>query len=271
MVIAAFTLVSCSSQVLPASTPTSDAAILRLYTTTATMRLANDLTLSYAQLYPSVSFDVLVSNYEGVVERALGEEHSYFLTNHLPAVETLPLWAAPVGQDAIAVIAHPQNPVSGLTLRQVRGIYRGEITRWRDVGGADDGEIIVISREAGSGTRAEFERLVMGARGISASALIAPSSAAVVTSVAREPGAIGFVSMSYLDSSVRPLAIEGTSLTAESVSGNTYPLRTTLFIAGGEEPTLEDYRMFMGWVQSPAGQVVVARSHAPLLLPEAGE
>lgn len=270
MVIAAFTLVSCSSQVLPASTPTSDAAILRLYTSTATMRLANDLTLSYAQLYPTVSFDVLVSNYEGVVERALGEEHSYFLTNHLPAIETLPLWAAPVGQDAIAIITHPQNPVSSLTLRQLRDIYRGEITHWRDVGGAEQ-DIIVISREAGSGTRAEFERLVMGARGISASALIAPSSAAVVTSVAREPGAIGFVSMSYLESSVHSLTVEGTALTAESVFENTYPLRTTLFIAGREEPTLDAYRMFIGWVQSPAGQAMVARSHAPLLLPEAGE
>ncbi len=268
--IAAFTLASCSSQVLPASTPTSDAVILRLYTTTATVRLTNALTLSYARLYPSVSFDILVSNYEGVVDRVGALEQVYFVTSHLPPIEEVPLWAAPIGQDGIAIITHPDNPVSDLSLPQLRAVYQGKITNWRELGGADH-EIIVISREAGSGTRAEFERLVMGTRDITQSAIIAPSSAAVVTSVSREPNALGYVSMSYIESSVQAVRVGGALLTRKSVYDNTYPLRTTLFIAGLEEPQPEAYRMFIGWVQSQPGQAIVASLHAPLLMPEAGE
>jgi ABC-type phosphate transport system substrate-binding protein len=74
--------------------------------------------------------------------------------------------------------------------------------------------------------------------------------------------------MSYLNPSVRALAVEGVQLNADTVHDNTYPLRATLFIAGEAEPQQPEYRMFIGWIQSPAGQAVVAHSHAPLLRPE---
>lgn len=259
------TLVGCSSPVLPATTPTTSAEDLRLYATTATRPLVEDLTMAYSEVHPLVKIDARSGNYETMVDQVLGREAPYFLTNHLPAES--PLWAAPIGQDGIALIVHPGIEVSGLSISQVRAIYRGRITRWDEVGGADV-EIVVFSREDGSGTRAEFDRMVMGATRTTANARVASSSAHMVERVARSPGSIGYVSISYLDDSVRALAVNGIRPTQEHVVENQYPLRSTIFVAGVVEPE-GDYRAFIGWVQSPAGQAVVAQRYAPL--PGVGE
>jgi len=263
LVVIAFTLVSCSSQMVPAATPTSNTAVLRLYASTPAIPLANELTTTYTQRYPTVTFDVVTGNYEAMVEQMMKEEGTYFLSNHLPADS--PLWAAPIGQDGIAVLVHPDNLANALTTGELRDIYQGRVSNWQELGLTNQ-PITVISREDGSGTRAEFERLVMGERRTTRSAQIAPSSAAMLTSVSRDPGSIGYVSMSYLTPDVRSVIVDGIAPTLENVANNTYPLRSTLFIIGQEEPQT-DYRAFIGWVQSPDGQAIVARQYAPLASP----
>ena len=88
----------------------------------------------------------------------------------------------------------------------------------------------------------------------------------MVTSVGREPSAIGYVSMSYLNPTVRAVSVDDVAPTLENVAGNSYPLRSTLFIVGAREPE-GDFRAFIGWVQSPEGQAIVARNYAALLGP----
>lgn len=262
--IVAFTLVtSCSTQMIPAATPTTQTTALRLYTTTATLPLARDLTNGYSQAQPNIVFEIASGNYQAMIEQLGEDDSAYFLTNHLPIDS--PLWAAPIGQDGIAVIVHPDNPVSGLSVEQLRVIYQGHITNWHELDGSDL-ETVVFSRENGSGTRAEFEQLVMGDRRTTQSALVAPSSAAMVASVAAQSQSIGYVSMSYLDSSVRALALDDVEPTLENVYANTYPLRSTLFFAGRHEPEA-DYRAFIAWTQSVEGQAVVAQHYAPLVRP----
>lgn len=262
LVVVAFTLVSCSSQVVPAATPTSNSALLRVYATTSVIPLANELTIAYSQIAPNITFDIATGNYDAIVEQVINsDEPAYFISNHLPSDSTL--WAAPIGQDGIAVIVNRRNPVTQITTEQLRDIFQGRVANWRELGGLNQA-ITVISREDGSGTRAEFERLVMGTRRTTRSAQIAPSSAAMVTSVASLSGGIGYVSMSYLSDQVQPLIVNGITPTLDMVTDNSYPLRSTLFIIGMDEP-FDDYRGFIGWVQSPDGQVIVARRHAPLL------
>lgn len=263
LVVVAFTLVSCSSQFIPAATPTSKSAVLRLYATTPVVPLIEELTTTYSQMYPTISFDIVSGNYETIVEQVLREKTAYFLSNHLPADS--PLWAAPVGQDGIAVIVHPDNNIANLTTEQLRAIYQGRVANWDELGG-QDAAIIVVSREDGSGTRAEYERLVMGERRTTPSAQVAPSSEAMVMSVRRQPGAVGYVSMSYLNPGVQSVDVDGIAPTLDNVYANAYPLRSTLFIIGMEEPE-GDYRAFIGWVQSPEGQAVVAHKYAPLVRP----
>ncbi|MFO7321867.1 MAG: phosphate ABC transporter substrate-binding protein [Chloroflexota bacterium] len=263
LVAFAFTLVSCSSQIVPAATPTINTALLRLYTTTAVLPLANELTSAYSKRFPMLAFDITSGNYEAMVEQVERDAEAYLMTNHLPTES--PLLGFPIGQDGIAIIVHPDNDITGLTTEQIRSLYQGRVSNWRDVGGPDR-DVTLISRENGSGSRAEFDRLIMGDRRTSPTALIAPSSAAMVTSVSRDPNAIGYVSMSYLGPTVRAVAVDGVAPTLENVANNSYPLRSTIFIVGQREPE-GDFRSFIGWVQSPEGQTVVTRSHAALAEP----
>ncbi len=262
--IAVFTLVSCSSPILPAATPTTPSTALRLYATSATLPLAEILTSNYRQYHPALIFETSVNNFDALVDttqRAPADSPVYFLTNHLPVDS--PLWGFPVAQDGIAVISHLDTTAEHLSTEQLRGIYQGQITNWQEVGGADQA-IVVFTREDGSGTRYEFEQLVMGNRRTTTAARLAPGSAAMVSSVAAQPGAIGFVSMAYLDSAVQVLTIDGVTPSAQTVQDNSYPLRTTVFVAGLAEPQGE-FRAFIGWMQSPEGQRVVAQRYVPLL------
>lgn len=264
LAIVALTLVSCSTQALPASTPTSDAVTLRLYATTATFPLLDSLATRYAEGHTHLSFDIAVGSFQAMFERLKNSDQAYLLTNHLPP-DSEPILAWPIGQDGIAVIVHPDNPLTDLSTDQLRSIYLGHISNWQDVGG-EDAPIVVFSREDGSGTRAEFERLVMGERLTRQSAQVVPSSAAMVSSVGAEPDAIGYVSMSYLDENIRALAIDGILPTSDTVYDNLYPLRSTLYVIGTIEPE-DDYYDFIGWIQSPEGQGVVSEQNAPLLRP----
>lgn len=264
LAIVAITLVSCSTPIVPAATPTTNTALLRLYATTGTLPLANELTTTYSQRHPGVAFDVMAGHYDSLVAQLALDDSLYFLTSHLPAES--PFLGYPVGQDGIAVIVHPDIAIPGLSAAQLRDILQGRVLEWGAVGGPSR-EIVVFSREDGSGTRAELERLIMGDRQTTRAARLAPSSAAMVGSVARTPGAIGYVSMSYLDDSVRAIPINGVLPALETVYDNSYPLRSTIFVAGAREPE-GAFRAFIGWAQSPEGQAVVARSYAPLLAPE---
>src|SRR5690606_36976505 len=102
-----------------------------------------------------------------------------------------------------------------------------------------------------------------------ASAQVAPSSAAMISSVAEQVGSIGYVSMVYVDQTVKMLEIDGVLPSQISVAENIYPLRTTLFIVGAYEPLAEtqpDIRAFIAWMQSPEGQALVAELYVPFSL-----
>lgn len=263
LAIVAFTLASCSAQIVPASTPTSGPDVLRLYVTTPAVPLITRLAERYREIEPKIRFDVISSSYETALEMLLAGNVPYLVTNHLPPES--PLWAAPLAQDGIAVIVHPDMPVYDLSLRQLRDVFQGRTANWQALNGRNL-EIRVISREDGSGTRSEFERLVMGERLTTRAAQVAPSSAAMLATVASHRDSIGYVSMSYLDDTVAAVAVDGVLPTPETVYDSTYPLRTTIFIAGLEEPS-GPYRDFIAWVQSREGQSVVGERYAPLLRP----
>jgi phosphate transport system substrate-binding protein len=258
--LAAFTLTSCTSQVIPAATPTSNTASLRLYATSATAPLAQDLIQFYEPLNVEIQFETRTSNYQNLVTQVTQSPSAYFLTTHLPP--DAPLWAAPLGQDGIAVVLHPDNPIQTLSSQQIRDVFQGYITDWSAVGG-ENRPIQVISREAGAGTRYEFERQMMGERRTTTLAQVAPSNEAMRDMVRYNPNAIGYLSTAYQNALIKTVAVDNVLPTPETLRNNTYPLRSTLFIVGEQEPEGE-YRLFIAWIQSPAGQTVVARYYTPL-------
>jgi phosphate transport system substrate-binding protein len=106
----------------------------------------------------------------------------------------------------------------------------------------------------------------MGARQTTQSAQVAPSSMTMVESVSKNKGSIGYVSMSYVDTTVRALAIDEVEPTLDNVYNNIYPLRSTMYVIGLTEPE-GDYRNLIYWIQSPEGQAIVGQHYAPLLRP----
>ncbi len=261
LVIAALALAGCRGQITPSVMPDSEIAVIQLGSTSAALPLAQDLTGRYALVNPALHFELQVNSFATVVAMAQRAQPAWFLTNWLPGSAESDLWAAPLGHDAIVIIAHPELPVSDLTLEQLRALFQG---RGADAGLAAGQPLHIISREDGSGTRAAFERLVMGERRTSPAVLVVHSSAAMRASVARQPGAIGYLAASWLDNSVQALSIAGIAPGAQSYADRSWPLRTTLFIAGAREPQDERLRSFIAWAQGPGGQSVLAQRHMPL-------
>lgn len=260
LTIVAFTaLVGCSSQLTPASTPTSVDVTLRLYGTSATAALMQDISTAYRQRHPGITLDYQFSNDASALSRLLAGEMPYIFSSHLA---TPGLWAAPIGQDGIAIIVHPSTAVSEISIEQLRLLYQGFITNWQEVGGSNL-PVTVLSREDGSGTRAEFERMVMGPRRTTATAQVVPSTLAMATRVTELPGSIGYVSMHAATEGVQTVAVGGVLPTRETVESSTYPLRSTLFVIGLQEPQ-SHYRALVAWIQGPEGQEVVRQRYAAL-------
>lgn len=176
-----------------------------------------------------------------------------------PKPEDASLWSMPIALDGIAIVVHPQNPVEGLTLLQLRDIFFGRVWNWKDVGGKA-GEIVPISREDGSGTRVVFEGMVMQGKRVTPTAIVMPSSQAVVEYVTEHPEAIGYVSMGYLSVKVKALKIEGATPTPGSVRNGEYHLFRPLFLITHGEPTGE-VKAFIDFVLSSAGQAIVGRKY----------
>jgi len=170
--------------------------------------------------------------------------------------------AAPIARDGLVILVHLSNRVPGLTLLQLRALYRGETLDWATLGGPS-GEPVVISREDGSGDRKAFESLVMGGDRVTLNALVMPTAQAVVEYVARHPAAVGYVSMAQLRDDARALLVEEVAPTPQQVQTGAYHLGRLLYLYLHSSPSPAS-RDFLDFVLSPAGQAVVGRHHVPL-------
>lgn len=134
-----------------------------------------------------------------------------------------------VAIDGIAVVTDSANTAAGLTKDQLSGIYTGEIKNWKDVGGTDQA-IVVVGREAGSGTRGAFEEL-LEIEDQCAYANELDSTGAVMAKVAATPGAIGYVSLDVIDDTVKTLAVDEVEPTVENIKGGSYLLSRPFVMA----------------------------------------
>lgn len=138
-----------------------------------------------------------------------------------------------VAIDGIAVVVDPANTVTGLTREQLISIYKGETKNWNEIGGADQA-IVVVGREAGSGTRGAFEELLK-IEDACAYANELDSTGAVMAKVASTPGAIGYVSLDVVDDSVIALKLDGIEPTEENIKAGSYALSRPFVMATNGE------------------------------------
>ena len=161
--------------------------------------------------------------------------------------------------DGIAVIVHPDNAVKDLDLETVAKIYTGEITNWKELGGSDS-EIVLIGREAGSGTRDGFESIT----GTAEKCLYRQeltSTGDVITSVAGNPAAIGYASLASVKDTVRALSVNGVTPTEDTVKDGSYPVQRPFVLVTKEDKALSAVaQAFFDYATSPeAGEII---SHA---------
>ena len=142
-----------------------------------------------------------------------------------------------VAMDGLPVVVHPSNPIKGLTVEQVRRIYTGQITNWREVGGPNL-KIVKISRDTNSGTYETFETMVMQSERIAADAEYVGSNGAVRQSVQTTPAAIGYAGLGFVDDTVKALEINGIYPDRATVSSGRYPIARPLFMFTNGYPKL---------------------------------
>ncbi|MCU0475448.1 MAG: substrate-binding domain-containing protein [Anaerolineae bacterium] len=255
------TLVGCSAHALPPTAPGTSDNPLRVVVTSSAMPLI----IEAASAYPEVDFSLEVrgANYrQGVAALRRGDAH-LMVTSHLRPEDAQVLWAAPLTTDVLALIAHPSVVLDGLSIAQLRMAYQGQVNDWAQWGGAPL-PLTVVSREAGADVRAEFERLVMGARRTTGAALTTASDAGVLALVRETVGAVGYVPLSMVEAGVRVLSIDGVLPSTVTLTDQTYPLRSTVYAVALAEPT-DSARRFIAWLQSPDGQAVLMRRFRPPL------
>lgn len=165
-----------------------------------------------------------------------------------------------IALDGIAVVVHPSNPISVLKTADVMNIYLGNIKNWKEIGGPD-APITVVTREDGSGTRDAFTSLVMNKKDIIKTAIVQNSTGAVRTTVAGDKNAIGYVSLSSVDQSVKALQIDGVAAIEANVTNGTYKLqRPFIYVTKGEPTGLA--KAFIDFVLSPEGQKLIVEEGA---------
>ena len=138
--------------------------------------------------------------------------------------------------DGIAMVVNPENPVSDLSLEQIAAIYTGEITNWKEVGG-NDAEIVLIGREAGSGTRDGFETITGTAEACKYRQELT-STGDVIATVASNPDAIGYASLAALKDTVKALSVSGVTPTEETVKDGSYIIQRPFVLVTKEGTAL---------------------------------
>ncbi len=164
-----------------------------------------------------------------------------------------------IARDALAIIVHPSNPISNLSREQVQSIFSRGIRSWDEVGGAPQ-PIILVSREAGSGTFSAFEELMMAGTPIASSALRQGSNGSIRQIVAEDPDAIGYISLGIVDQTVRALLIENVQPSAAHVEDDSYKLVRPFLFVWRKDRQLSPLALdFIRYVMSPEGQEELAQ------------
>ena len=257
---AAESTVAESSAAAPAETTTDLSGSISMVGSTSMEKLANALSEAFVEEHPDVTVTAeFVGSGAGIEAVTNGTtdigNSSRSLKNEEKAagvVENV------VAIDGIAVCVDPANEVADLTKEQLTNIYNGTVTNWKEVGGADE-PIIVIGREAGSGTRGAFEELVDLVDGCKYANEL-DSTGAVIAKVASTPGAIGYASLDALDDSVKALSLEGVEATAENIkAGNYFLSRPFVMATKGEISEQNDLvQAWFDFVLGDEGQQVAS-------------
>ena len=214
----------------------------------------------YNEMHPEQTINVqALGSSAGIQAATEGTAEIGMSSRQLKTDEATQLESIEIARDALVVIVHPRNPVASLSTEQVRAIFTGAIQNWREVGG-NDAPVVVVTREAGSGTYSAFEELVMDEQLPAADALRQGSNGAVRQIVGGDPDAIGYISLGIVDQSVKPVAVDNVQASTDAVVQGRYKLvRPFLFVRRNDRQLSPLAQSFLEYVLSPEGQRELAQ------------
>jgi phosphate transport system substrate-binding protein len=177
--------------------------------------------------------------------------------------EGLDIQEITIGFDGITVIVNSENPVANLSKDQLRDIFMGKTTNWKELGGNDE-KIVVLSRDSSSGTHAYFKEDVLrkgdskGTEEYGEGTLYLPSNEALKQEIKSSKGAIAYIGMGYMDDTVKSVSVDGIAATPENVANKTYPIARGVYwyTDTNLEGTVKELVEFM---LSDSGQAIVAK------------
>jgi phosphate transport system substrate-binding protein len=226
-----------SSASTPSSTPSSQQSeetkltgSISMSGSTSMEEYAKAIAEAFNEKYPDVSIDVQLGGSSTGAKNAMeGVSDIGNLSRSLKDTEAAELDGHIVAIDGIGVILNTANKVENLTMEQLLGIYTGTITDWSEVGG-DAGEIVVVGRESGSGTRDGFESVV-GIEDNAQHDQELTSTGAVKTAVSANANAIGYVSFSYADDTVKLISVDEVACSVDTIKDGSYKLQRPFVMA----------------------------------------
>jgi phosphate transport system substrate-binding protein len=162
-----------------------------------------------------------------------------------------------IAVDALVPVAHAENPVKNLSAAQLRDIYAGRITNWKELGG-QDGKIVVISRDTSSGTYETWEEIIMKQEKVMPSALLQASNGAVVQTVSQNRRAIGYIGFGYMNPALKKLNVNGIEATPQTALSKQWPIARELYVFTNGAPQGAVKKLMDYLVDPQKGQKAVA-------------
>ena len=212
----------------------------------------------YEEENSNISIEInQTGSYAGIKDAMDGISQIGMSSRDLKDEEAAKVKATVLAYDGVAVITNTGNSVKELTIGQIRDIFTGKITNWSEVGGSN-APIVVVSREAGSGTRIAFEEGVeYSEEELVKDAIISKGNGDVKTTVSTNENAIGFVSFEYVDDAISSINVNGIEPTAANVKAGSYALSRPFLAVTNEQYITEDSQKLIDYITSEEGQQIV--------------
>lgn len=197
----------------------------------------------------------------GIKDTISGTTEIGMSSRELTDEESKNLKEVTIAVDGIGVVVNKNNPVKNLTLEQIKDIFTGKITNWSEVGG-EDKEIVVVSREEGSGTRTAFQEILnYSTEDTVKNAIVNNSTGATKVMVEENDNAIGYTSIGYIDDSIASVNVDGVEATADNVKSGEYKIQRPFLLVYKEGALSEEGQEFIDFILSDKGQAIVAEEN----------
>ncbi|GAA0769009.1 phosphate ABC transporter substrate-binding protein [Clostridium subterminale] len=251
-------LVGCGGKDTSNSDNSSDSVTIKISGSTSVGPLMEKEAMGYKEENPKTTVEVQqIGSSAGIKNAIEGVSEIGMSSRELKDAEKSEVAETVIAYDGIALVVHPSNEAENLTIEQIKGIYTGAITNWKEVGGKD-APIVVVSREDGSGTREAFQEIAgYTSEELDKKATIAEGNGSVKTTVSTNENAIGYISFEQLGDSVKDLKVEGIEAIPEKVLNKEYKLSRPFLVVYKEDKLTEGGKKFIDYILSDKGQAIV--------------